>query len=203
MQKIARAAAAAWGVAVGLLIIAPTAARATTYDAVNGFSKKSNPNGPWSDFAAGQMLTQKETEPGDKKIHFWWNGKKLPNAAIIGRNYGKAAYQGPTVFIFPGRLDMDPEQISDVTVRFTVPNNGYYTFNGSFEGADTQEAPHGVAIAKNGTIVFTRTISAFKQLVTFNGQGNLKKGDTLDFINQTDGTGSNLSVGLKLMLQNN
>jgi hypothetical protein len=203
MENISRAAAAALLLGTTLLGAATTSASATTYDAVKGFSKKSNPNGPWSDYAAGQMLTQKETEPGDKKIHFWWNGKKLPNAAIIGRNYGKAAYQGPTVFIFPDRLDMDPEQVSDVTVRFTVPNNGYYTFNGSFEGADTQEASHNVAIAKNGTIVFTGTISAFKQLVTFNGQGNLKKGDTLDFINQTDGTGSNLSVGLKLMLQNN
>jgi hypothetical protein len=176
----------------------PTAARATVYDAVTGFSKKENPSGPWSYFAGGTLMDHREAQDGDKEIHFWWNGQAMPDTALIGRNFGSKAWEGATVVIYPDHLDMDPENIADVTVRFTAPLSGSYAFKGNFKGTDKDEASHQVAIAVNGSTVFTGTISNFGELVTFKGRAHLHKGDTIDFISQTNGGEAFLSTGLKV-----
>jgi hypothetical protein len=192
-----RLAAKFLGAAAMLCAAAPIAAHATTYDAVTGFSKKVNPSGPWSYTAAGTLLSQKETQRGDNQVHYWFNGQAMPNAALVGRNFASKPYNANSAVIYPDYLDMDPEQVSDVTVRFTAPLAGQYTFKGNFKGTDKAEASHMVEVAVGGTVVFTGTISNFGELVTFNGKAQLDKGDTIDFISLTSGSDANLSTGLK------
>ena len=177
---------------------APTLARATVYEAVNGFSKTANPNGPWSNLAGGVLLDQPEGQPGDSKVHYWTNGKTMPDAALVGRNFGGTVWQGATTVIYPDHLDMDPENISNVAVRFTAPLSGSYTFRGHFEGTDRNEASHPVAISINGGVIFNGTIGSFGEQVTFSGRAKLKKGDIIDFITQTNGGEVNLSTGLRV-----
>jgi hypothetical protein len=187
-------------IALSAACLVPSAASATAYNVVAGFSKTQNPNGVWSYRAGANILPKPLVQAGDASVHYWWNGKKMPNSALIGRNYGSAPYYGTSTVIYPNRLHMDPETLSSVTIRFTAPLSGTYGFSGNFKGTDQQEASHDVAVNINGKPVFTGTIGSFGQRATFKGSAPLKAGDTIDFISYTNGSDAHLSTGLQLIV---
>ena len=197
MQNITIKAAGMSILATFLIGAASPAAHATTYDAVTGFSKQRNPNGVWSYTAGSQPLAQRETQRGDGQVHYWYNGRAMPKTALVGRNFANKPYDNGNLVIYPTHLHMDPEQVSDVTIRFTAPIAGQYAFKGNFEGTDKAEAAHKVEVAVDGAVMFSGTIGSFGQRVTFGGRATLAKGDTIDFISRTNGAQANLSTGLK------
>lgn len=185
-----------WLAAVSF-VLAAGASQATSYKAVGGFSKKANPNGPWSDLAAGSLLTMKLANVnGASNVNAWWNGGQIPNSALIARNQSGQTQQTGTVVFPTDHLLLDPENLSDVTVRFTAPLAGSYTLAGDFKGEDTNEQSHPVGIKVNGTSIFGGTIASFGQVLTFRKQVTLSAGDTVDFFSATNGS-NNLSTGLK------
>jgi hypothetical protein len=186
--------------ACGLATLLPSAAQATVYTAVSGFSRTANPNGPWSFRAAGAILPKAASQEGDPSLRFWTNGQKTPAAALVGRNYSKTPYDGTTTVVPANYLDLDPETVANVGARFTAPIAGTYNFSGDFEGLDRNQAAHNVAVYYNGTLVWSTTIGGYGQHAPFSGRVVLKKGDTMDFVSETSGSDANLSTGLRVAI---
>ena len=99
----------------------------------------------------------------------------------------------------PGNeVGLDPQSIGNVTVRFTAPEFGDYVITGEFEGINTGEHTHTVAVLDDGTVVASGTISSFEQVVTFDLDNALNVGDTIDFVVDTGNNGDLFSLGTGL-----
>src|SRR5262249_22550888 len=96
-------------------------------------------------------------------------------------------------------LGMDPEALS-VTARWTAPAAGTWSLAGFFQGIDTQERSHNVAIVENGNVSLLDPTNLFSygQQVPFNLTVTLKQGDTVDFLVASTGASGNLSTGLSV-----
>ncbi|MGA3402999.1 MAG: choice-of-anchor D domain-containing protein, partial [Acetobacteraceae bacterium] len=170
----------------------------STWSAVNDFSLASNANGVWSYLSDGALLTG--TTSGST-YQSWNNGGSQPNAAFVTLNPTSTtqAYSG-TVVLPPTYLDLDPQGTGNVSVEFTAPSDGAYTFSGSVLGVDTNEHAHEVAIAVDGSVVASATLSAYQQVIPLDLTETLTAGDTVDFISYS-GPGDqpdNLGTGLSL-----
>ena len=178
------------------------AAGTSTYSAVNDFSiTNGNPNSVWSYLAGGTLLNTTESGvDGFGGLVRWYNGQtQVPDIAAIIKNTTESTITlGSTDQIPPDHLNLDPQGISDVVVRFTAPVAGTYVVTGDFSGQDTNENSHAVQIADNGTTIFASTISSFAQISPFGLVETLNAGDTIDFSVDTGNHGvySDLSTGL-------
>jgi PEP-CTERM motif len=184
---------------LGVLCLALScSAQAATYNAVNDFSIANNPNGVWSYLYNHGTTTNllPQTVVGPDTI-YWWNGGSQPNSAIILKNVTCCTVIDGFVVIPTDHLDMDPQSLSYVDLRFTAPTASSYSITGDFLGIDLFEVAHPVEITVNGTIVFSNTISSDNQSAPFSLIVSLQKGDTVDFNNLTSPiTYAFLSTGL-------
>ncbi len=112
------------------------AAASTTYDAVNDFSIASNPNGVWSylygsDILLPNAVTGSGSETG---LIYWWDGYQYPNWAVVVKNISGSTWVSGdgNVYLPPDFLNLDPEDVGKVDVRFTAPFASSYRVTGSF-----------------------------------------------------------------------
>ncbi len=168
----------------------------TVYSAVGDFSLASNANGVWSYLDNGTLLA----DPGSSStIEYWNNGGSQPNAAVVALNPTTTTqtYSG-TVVLPPTYLDLDPQATGNVSVEFTAPSGGVYTFSGSILGTDTNEQSHEVAVTVDGSVVASATLSHFQQTIPIDLTETLTAGDTVNFISYSGSTYNNLGTGLSL-----
>ena len=185
-----------------LLLLAGSASANTVYDAVSGFSGTNNPNAPWSYLVAGAALsTQQSGTCTGGGISGWWNGVGQPNDATILKNVAAGTVTCSNTVVIPtDHLNLDPESLANVDVRFTAPSSGLYSIAGNFLGDDTNELSHPVQILLNGTQIFSGTIAVFQQTDAFNLSETLNAGDTVDLISSTGSSWTNLGTGLEATL---
>ena len=166
-----------------------------SYNAVNDFSITSgNPNGLWSYLAAGTPLSLTGDNP--QGILYWWNGGALPNYASINENISGSIIP---VDFRPDHLNLDPQSLANVMVRFTAPTAGTYVITGDFLATDEgAEHTHAVQILDDGTAVLSGSISSTDQDIPFSLTETLNAGDTIDFVVDTGSGGdfSYLGTGL-------
>ncbi len=185
---------------VGVLLIAAFAAvggraEAASYSANVQFSATHNPHGVWSYTVNGALLTQKILCGNIAGWNCWWNGNQVPNSAVVGKN-GTGKTQTYLTIVSPaGYIILDPEANTDVAVQWIAPAAGTYTIKGNFLGIDTSEVAHPVAVAHNGTSIYSNTISAYNQKEVFSLTQKVAKGDTISFVVRTS-VFNNLSTGL-------
>jgi PEP-CTERM motif len=181
-----------WIIIAALIVgvVAPNANADTTYNVVTGFSHTSNPNGVWTYELSGAPYTDSQgfANVSGLGLPGWWNSKPEPDSMAILQNVTGSTFifstdQDPT-----GTLLLDPES-GNLSVLFTAPSAGKYTITGNFLGIDTSENSHPVEILDNGTIVWSETISSFKQDDSFNLNETLSAGDTISFYVGTGSTG--------------
>jgi len=183
--------------AIAIVCLAGNPASAQVYNAYKQFRLKANPNGDWSYLAAGELLTQKiKTCANVAKFECWWNGGSFPNSAIIGANKSGMTVDFDTIVLPADYLDLDPENLSDVTLQWTAVAAGTVLVHGNFLGVDTNEASHNLAILHNGTAVKSFTISAYQQEEKFHLMIPVAPGDTISFASYTNGA-TYLSTGLQ------
>jgi hypothetical protein len=196
-------------VAAALALAATGAAHATSFDAVGDFSlTNGNPNGTWSYLAGSALMTATGTAcEGVTGLSCWSNGGALPDLAIVAKNVTGSALSGvPVIVTVPvNHLDLAPQDIASVTVRWTAPAGGTYAISGDFLGLALNEQAHGVAVDKNGVSLFTlANVDSQGQSDPFATTLALSAGDTLDFIvdtgpgdtNQTGDGPDDLDTGL-------
>jgi hypothetical protein len=82
-------------------------------------------------------------------------------------------------------LNLDPEGLASISVRFTAPTSGTYGFTGDFLGDDKYQHAHPVEILVNGSSVYSNTINKYDQSDPFSIQATLTAGDTVDFAVET------------------
>jgi hypothetical protein len=177
-------------IAAALALAATGAAHATSFDAVGDFSlTNGNPNGAWSYLAGGSLQTTTSTAcEGVTGLACWNNGGALPDLAIVAKNVTGSALSGvPGIVTVPvNHLDLAPQDIVSVTVRWTAPAGGTYAISGDFLGLALNEQAHGVAVDKNGVSLFTlANMDSQGQSDPFATTLALAAGDTLDFIVNT------------------
>jgi len=160
----------------------------SVFNVVTGFSYTSNPNGVWTYELSGAPYTDSQgfSNVNGLGLPGWWNGKGEPDSMAILQNVTGSTFifstdQDPT-----GTLLLDPESGNN-SVVFTAPSAGTYTITGNFLGIDTSQNSHPVEILDNATVVWSETISSFKQDDSFNLNETLSAGDTISFY---VGTGS-------------
>lgn len=180
------------------------AGRASTiYDAVSNFSLSSNPNGTWSylyDQGLGLQPLPDSIQNANAAtgLNEWWNGQSQPNSISVCQNTsGGTLTYSTTIVQPPNLLALDPEDHT-VIVRWTAPESGTWTLTGLFQGIDTSQKAHEVAILENySTIVLSPTaISAYGQQVPFSESLPLTAGENLDFVVASTGGYTNFSTGL-------
>ena len=173
------------------------------YNAVTQFSVKSNPNGVWSYLYSGGLLTESTKScAGIKKLLCWYNGLSFPDSvSVIGNKTGETQSVpngiGGSITYQTNYLGLDGQDDSlGSDVRFTTPAAGSYVAEGYFEGINTSEQSHPVAIEVNGTTVFYAIVSGYESPVPFKLKLTLNQGDTVDFISEPYGNGEFLGTGL-------
>lgn len=174
-----------------------------TYNAVREFSIKSNPNGVWSYVYSGGLMTQKSNDAGGiKRLDNWSDGESFPtSSSVTGNKTGQTQSVpngiGGSITFPTNYLELDGQNDSlGSDVRFTAPTAGSYIASGNFEGLNTDEQPHPVAVEVNGSTLFTATVSGYEVPVPFKLRLSLNQGDTVDFISQPYGNGEFLGTGL-------
>jgi hypothetical protein len=149
------------------------------YNAVTDFSTTNNPNGVWEYLVSGALLTTHLSYFGGDG---WYNGLNFPNYGGITHNTTGTTYWVGTQFFPADHVSLDPESNANVSVRFTAPDPGTFTFTGDFEAQEpTDQHAHPVEILVNGVSVFSKTISTSSQHDPFSIQATLAAGDTVDF----------------------
>ncbi len=177
-------------IAAALALVATGSAHATTFDAVGDFSlSNGNPNGAWSYLAGGSSLTTTSTAcEGVTGFACWNNGGALPDLAIVAKNVTGSTLSGvPVGVTVPvNHLDLAPQDVVSVTVRWTAPAGGTYVVSGDFLGLALNEQAHSVAVDRNGVSLFNlANMDSQGQSDPFATTLALAAGDTIDFIVNT------------------
>jgi hypothetical protein len=199
--------------AATLVLVATGAAHAASFDAVSDFSlTNGNPNGAWSYFAGGSLMSTTSTAcEGVTGLSCWNNGGTHPDLAIVAKNVTGSSLGGvPVIVTVPSdHLDLAPQDIASVMVRWTASAGGTYAISGDFLGLALNEQAHSVAVDKNGVSLFTlANIDSQGQSDPFATTLALAAGDTLDFIvntgpgdtNQTGDGPDDLDTGLAVTI---
>ena len=128
-----------------------------------------NPNGVWTYLSNGTRLnTPVAVTGGNSGLISWSNdGTTVPNIAAVEKNITGGTIVSGTVHIPTDHLDLDPQGLPNVAVRFTAPTAGMYLISGDFLGIDSQELSHSVQILDDGTAVFNGKIDTFNESVPF------------------------------------
>jgi len=157
-----------------------------------------NPNGAWTYLSNGTSLnTQVTATGGNPGLISWSNGgTTVPNIVFVEKNITGSTIVSGTAHIPTDHLDLDPQGLPNVTVRFTASTSGMYLISGDFLGLDSQELSHAVQILDNGTVIFNGTIASFNQSLSFNLTETLNAGDTIDFVSKTGASYNDLGTGL-------
>jgi hypothetical protein len=197
VKQARRLAAAA--LVLGAVAFHGERAAAQSYDAFKQFSIKDNPSEAWSYLAAGQKLTAKSTTcDAIKKLFCWTNGgTAFPNIASGEANKTGAGAQYADVTLPANYLELNPQGIASVELRWTAPAAATVHVSGNFLGVASDEASHNVAVLYNGTPLVTYTISRFQQKETFRLHLSVAAGDTIAFATYTANGGAALSTGLQ------
>src|SRR2546423_3979298 len=108
------------------------------------------------------------------------------------RNNTGAAYQypnAPTVVQPPDTLNVHPGPHGERgVVKWTAPAAGTYTVAGRFQGIDTGATTSDVAVAKNGTTLFSGQVNGYGATAPFSLSVTVSAGDAIEF---SVGVGSN------------
>jgi len=173
------------------------ASGAAAYDAVADFSVAGNPKGTWSYLAGGALLRSVQKTCDTQGMSCRWNGKAICNSAIVGASTTGGPISWATLRLPADHLEMDPEAVSNVRVRWTAPTAGSFEIKGDFLAVDTSQRIHPVAILSSGKQIYANTISSFGQQLGFDLTQKVTQGQTIDFVVSTGSACSFLSTGLK------
>jgi hypothetical protein len=169
------------------------------YNAVADFSVAHNPNGTWSYLSDGALLDYESKDCDALGMACRWNGKPVCNSAIVGTSKAGGPRSWLTIRLPADHLEMDPESVASVRVRWTAPASGSFEIHGDFLGVDTSERSHPIAILYNEKQkIYSNTVSSYGQLAAFNLTRKLARSDTIDFVVSTGSACSYLSTGLKV-----
>jgi PEP-CTERM motif len=192
-----------------LLAFSSGQALATIYDPAADFEAgwitSSNPNGVWSfgysSTVSGPVILYDAQVPGANSPNQQQWISTAVNCCIASPSIG--FNNGPA--FFDGNVGASANQIilvasvfgASTDLVFTAPTSGLYNFSGSFTG-DQVNIGVNVEVLKNSNLLFSSSVTAFGQIVPFNGSLALIAGDTLRFEVTTGGglqnTGLNLSI---------
>ena len=173
----------------------------TVYSAVTNFSVARNPNGTWTYLAAGSPLGSVDQGCNALGLACRWNGQPVCNSASIAAGTTGRPISHLTIRLPVDHLNLDPESINNVAVRWTAPASGSFEIQGDFLGVDTSEQSHPVAIRDEVTTIYSNKISAFGQRLAFNLTRTLRQGETVDFVVYTGSACTYLSTGLKATIK--
>jgi len=179
--------------AVGLCFLEEAAA----YQATTDFSIAGNPNGTWSYLVSGSLLAVPQANCNSNLgIACWQNGLGPPNFAGILQNTTASPWNPGFLTLNPGAFDVDPENNTNVTIRWTAPSTGSWAYSGFFSGLDTTSNVHTTSVVLNSsTTLWTIPINGFGSGSSFSGTVSLNAGDTLDFVVATGSTYTSLGTG--------
>jgi hypothetical protein len=174
-------------------------ARAISYDAAGDFSiTNGNPNGVWSYLVSGSLLTEEQAScNGVAGIACWQNGLGVPNfAGILQNTTSSSIFVNSSVTIPAGAFDVDPESNTNVTILWTAPSAGTWSYSGFFSGLDATSSAHTTyVVLDSSTTLWSIPISGPGSGSSFSGTEVLNAGDTLGFVVATGALFSNLGTG--------
>ncbi len=190
--------------------LAASAANAVIYDPAidfeSGFTTKSNANGVWSygyssTPTSAITLYDSQTTGADSANQQMWISSAI-NCCVaspsVGYNNGLAFNDG-NVGQAADQIDMVSsvsQGVSDDLV-FTAPSTGEYALTSSFIG-DQYGIGVDVSVVKNGSVIFSSTVTSFGQVVPYNTSFSLDKGDTVEFAVQQGGGDQNTGLDVSL-----
>jgi hypothetical protein len=91
------------------------------FNAVTDFSATNNPNGVWQYLVGGALLPTPKSIWG---LDYWHNNRPLPYSAAVWHNPTSATIIVGNGLRFPvDHLNLDPEMLASVSVRFTAPTS--------------------------------------------------------------------------------
>jgi len=157
-----------------------------TWDAVQNFSDKVNPNGAWSYGYASKLegtFLPFTTNFTSGTTVGWNNNGEYPNyAGIALANTPYMLLNSNTIVIPVGVLALGIQQ-NAILLRWTAPAAGTYSITGSFQGIDLNLPVVDVGIYENGnTVLYSNSLSFFGDLFNFNFPAvTLAAGATIDF----------------------
>jgi hypothetical protein len=177
-----------------LYFVAASAAHATGYSVTGDFSTASNPNGVWSYgyITPSTGVFTAYTANGQPQFGTLpsWYSPSLGVDPVVAVNNTASTYTFDSFHLLSGWALFHPgpnDQQSDF--RFTAPVSGSYTFNFSFQGADSVgPTTTDVIISSGNTTYYSQDINSFEILHTFNGTLALTGGQTIDI--KVDDSGS-------------
>jgi hypothetical protein len=170
-----------------LAALAYNGANAAAFNAVDYFSLAGNPNGTWTYLADGTVLgsTFNPCE-GHTGLACWWNGQPPLSSAIIGKNTTGSALTFGLVTVPADHLELDPDSIANVTVRWTAPAAGTYAITADFLGLNVNEQAHTIEVDENGVKVSNLSnMDSQGQDDPFSATLPLSSGATIDFVVHT------------------
>ena len=178
---------------------------AATYDAFADFSLTAG-SSPWSylwttpagSSTVAALPLAETTCNGIVGVECWWSNQPIPDSILVAKDTTQEAVVSGTAVFPTDALLLDPEAHT-VEVRFTAPVTGEFRISGAFTGQDTVANGHPVQVLLDGSILFSGTISSYRQSDPFSLTQQLAAGSTLDFAVLTGSTGCSycfLSSGL-------
>jgi len=173
-------------------------AGAVSYDAATDFSiTNGNPNGVWSYLVSGSLFTEAQAAcNGLTGVACWQNGGSPPSFAGVLLNTTGSPITNATVTIPAGGFDVDPEGNSNVTILWTAPSAGTWSYSGFFSGLDSTSNAHTTyVVLDSSTTLWTIPISGQGSGSSFSGTVVLNAGDTLGFEVATGSTYTYLGTG--------
>jgi RHS repeat-associated protein len=158
------------------------------YDAAQGFSTDSNPNGVWSygfsDTLGGLMALDPELAYDDSGINIWRTNIWL-GAPCVFYNPSEDTVVLGSITMEPFALGFHPGPDGQFSIiRFTAPATGQYLFWAVFSGVDTEGTTTDVHVLTNGVSMFDGGVNGFGTGSGPSASGDmvLVEGDTLDFV---------------------
>ena len=131
------------------------------YNAVNNFSRTSNPSGVWSYGSKASVTTTVLTNypaeanyPGFTSFDTWCNNASNPAPPYVMRNSSGMTQTGGGISQPPDLLNLHPGPNGErSTVRWTAPYAGTVVIQGRFQGIATGGTTTDVAVTRNGVIL--------------------------------------------------
>jgi hypothetical protein len=170
-------------------------------NAVTDFSLAHNPNGVWTYLvdSGGSVIPLSQAvdnDPSFPGLDYWGNAGSGTGLALIGLNTSGSTQTYGTVVVPTDVLDMNPESLADVDLRFIAPVSGTYSISGDFSGLDTSETSHSVLVLDNGIMVFSGDIRSYQAASYFTLNETLAAGGSIDFVVDSGASANGLSTGL-------
>lgn len=160
----------------GVALFVGDSSAATSWNIASDWSGVNNPNGAWSygrkwDMEAGtfDLMTVRWTTDGWASI---WGGPYAPSMAWRGNMWSNDNSNG-----FP-------------VIRWTCPQNGFYSLDAMFWGADNRGVDTLVYVTVNGSVVFDDHIHGYLDAAEFSSAYSLAAGEHIDFSMRWSGIGS-------------